>query len=370
MVRAGNALGKTAVTLPQEKRQPQPPGAVGGKGRRINNPLGGIPFLRKRLSPYGLDKATTEFIVSSAWRESTVKLYSTYLKKWGVFCLTRSVKPLEPSLAQVCRFLRILAQEGLGYGAVNTARCALSVILPKVDGQTVGKHQLIHWLLRSVYALNPPRARYNRFWDVELVFRMLKNWPGNKLLSLKDLTLKLTILLLLVTGHRGQMIVALSLEGLVWDGEEVVFRLNKLTKSNRTGDSLSTVVLSTYNNCPRICVVRALKAYIVRTKVIRISKQLLVSFIRPHGPISRDTLARWTMQTLNRAGIDTNRYGAHSTRGAAASGAKALGISVKAILKHAGWKTERAFAKHYNKNIEKSDNVAKRLLDRAVAGPR
>ena len=321
------------------------------------------------MLPYGLDKATTEFIVASAWRESTVRLYATYLRKWGVYCLTRSVKPLEPSLAQVCRFLRVLAQEGLGFGAVNTARCALSVILPKIDGQTVGKHQLVHWLLRSVYALNPPRARYSGFWDVTRVFAMLKNWPANKWLSLKDLTHKLIILLLLVTGHRGQTIIALSLKGLVLEGEEAIFRLTKLTKSNRTGDCLSTIILHTYNNCPRICVVRALKMYVRRTKALRLSEQLLVSFIRPHGPISRDTLARWTVQTLDRAGVNTNIYGAHSTRGAVASGAKALGISVKAILKHAGWKTERAFAKHYNKKIEKYDIVAKRLLDKTGPGP-
>ena len=319
--------------------------------------------------PYGLDKVTTEFIVSSAWREGTVKLYATYLKKWGLFCLTKSVKPLEPSLAQVCKFLRMLAQEGLGYGAINTARCALSVILPKIDGQTVGKHQLVHWLLRSVYALNPPRARYARFWDVTRVFAMLKNWPGNKNLSLKDLTLKLIILLLLVTGHRGQTIIALSLDGLLLEDEEVVFSLNKLIKSNRTGDCLSTIVLQPYNKCPRICVIRALRAYIWRTKDLRLSKQLLISFIRPHGPVSRDTLARWTVQTLKRAGINTDTYSAHSTRGAAASGAKALGVSVKAILKHAGWKTERAFAKHYNKRIEKKVGIARRLLDGVGSGP-
>ena len=44
------------------------------------------------------------------------------------------------------------------------------------------------------------------------------------------------------------------------------------------------------------------------------------------------------------------------------SKARLLDISVKAILKHAGWKTERSFALHYNKKIEKKKKIAKTLL--------
>ena len=43
----------------------------------------------------------------------------------------------------------------MGYAAINPARCALSVILPHIDGQTVGKHQLVHWFIHSVYERNP-----------------------------------------------------------------------------------------------------------------------------------------------------------------------------------------------------------------------
>ena len=47
-----------------------------------------------------------------------------------------------PSLAQVLRFLRTLEEEGLGFGAINTACSALSIVLPRVERQTVGKHYL------------------------------------------------------------------------------------------------------------------------------------------------------------------------------------------------------------------------------------
>ena len=83
---------------------------------------------------------------------------------------------LTPSLAQVLRFIRTLEDEGLGFGAVNTACSALSVVLlPRVDGQTVGKHYLVHWFLKSVYERNPPKPKYSRFRDVSLVFKLVQN---------------------------------------------------------------------------------------------------------------------------------------------------------------------------------------------------
>ena len=305
-----------------------------------------------------------ERLVSSAWRKGTVKLYANYLRKWGLFCLIKSVKPMNPDMAQVLKFLRTLEDEGLGYGAINTARCALSIILPRINGETVGKHQIIHWFMKSVYERNPPKPRYNRFWDVSLVFNLLKSWPDNKYLSQRDLGFKVAILLLLVTGHRGQTIVALSLEKAEIDKKEIRFELTTLLKSNRTGDPLSTVTVACFREVKKLCVVSAIRAYLAKTEKCRWTNQLLISFVKPFGPISRDTLARWTLRMLTSAGVDTDRYSAHSTRGAVASGARQLGISVKSILAHAGWKTARSFATHYHKKVEKPTKVAKRLLQK------
>ena len=54
---------------------------------------------------------------------------------------------------------------------------------------------------------------------------MLRNWPGNRNLNLKELMLKLAILFLLVLG---QTIVSHSLKGMVEGEKEVTFNLSKL----------------------------------------------------------------------------------------------------------------------------------------------
>ena len=51
------------------------------------------------------------------------------------------------------------------------------------------------------------------------------------------------------------------------------------------------------------------------------------------------------------SGIDIQTYSTHSTRSAASSKAKFMGTSLKNI-KYAGWKSEKTFAQHYDKQIE------------------
>ena len=64
-----------------------------------------------------------------------------------------------------------------------------------------------------------------------------------------------------------------------------------------------------------------IKEYLRRTKVFRDGHtQLLLSYLKPHLPISKDILARWIRDVLHKAGVDT-QFGAHrrSARSAAAA---------------------------------------------------
>ena len=319
--------------------------------------------MAKKLEKLGFDKQTI-LLALDAWRPSTKKLYTTYLRKWALFCVRFGVSIMRPSLPQACRFLRLLHQEGLGYGAVNAARSALATILPDFNGSSFGKHPIVCMIIKGVYERKPPAPKYVSFWDVNKVLNMLKSWGKNSQLSLKLLTFKLVILMLLVTSQRGQTVWALSLDGLEIN-EEAVFKLRTLLKHNRQGDSLQALVLKPFPECSRLCVVKTLKMYLKKTEEVRRGEtSLLLSFVSPYKPIARDTLSRWVLRTLNMAGIDTDRFKSHSTRGASVSAAKRLGISVNMILKHAGWRKEDSFAKYYDKDIERdTTNVGNELLN-------
>ena len=131
----------TPLTIQEEEREPQTVRKSGQSGTHAQGPIGGLPILGKELLRKGFDKETVG-LITDAWRPSTKKTYSCYLRKWSTYCLVRGIDPVKPTLPQACRFLRILSGEGLDYGGLNAARCALSTILPPFEGISFGNHPL------------------------------------------------------------------------------------------------------------------------------------------------------------------------------------------------------------------------------------
>ena len=103
-----------------------------------------------------------------------------------------------------------------------------------------------------------------------------------------------------------------------------------------------------------LCVVKCLKEYEHRTLGFRPldpsqPNKLLLSYIRPHKPISSASLSRWLKDLISRAGIDTSIFKAHSVRGASSSAAYEMGVSLQDILDLADWSTGSTFRRFYYK---------------------
>lgn len=303
-------------------------------------------------------------MVQYSWRESTRKVYSSYINKWTGFCEENKVDELEPEPTDVTDFLVDLIDVGSKYNTVNIARCSLSAVLPRVAEQTIGKDEMIGRIVKAANNLNPSEPRYTKFWDVGLVFQMFRSWGENKTLSRLQLTQKTTVLLLLLTAQRGQTIWRLNVSGLEITEEKMFFKLKHLLKHNRPGDPLDTIVVPAYTHEPLLCPIQTVTDYLARTRTVRKGiDQLLLITRGPFTPAARDTVSSWTKQTLAQAGIDTEYYKAHSTRGATTSKATALGIDINILLKQASWKTEETYGRFYNKKIEKvEDSLAHTVL--------
>ncbi|GFN81279.1 tyrosine recombinase xerc [Plakobranchus ocellatus] len=132
---------------------------------------------------------------------------------------------------------------------------------------------------------------------------------------------------------------------------KAIFHIAPLLKTNSPKNPISTITLRAYREDRRICVFTCLKLYLKRTKHLRSTTQLFISNYSPQSAVTKDTFARWIKSMLNKAGIDTNVYKAHSTR-AAASSAAARSIDIAQVLKTAGWSREQTFAKFYNKRYK------------------
>ena len=102
--------------------------------------------------------------------------------------------------------------------------------------------------------------------------------------------------------------------------------------------------LRAYSEDPQLCVVTFIQEYVKHTSVLRKgSTQLLLSYFKPHEPVSAETIGRWLKAVLKNAGVDTKQFGAHNTRSVSVSAAKALNVPIKTILDTAGWTNAQTF---------------------------
>ena len=66
---------------------------------------------------------------------------------------------------------------------------------------------------------------------------------------------------------------------------------------------------------------------------------------------------------MEKAGIDTGIFKAHSVRGAATSAAASVGVTTADILKAADWSSESVFTKFYYKPV-RSDTFGEAVLSK------
>ena len=66
----------------------------------------------------------------------------------------------------------------------------------------IGNHPTVSVLMSGIFNKRPPQPKYPFIWDVETVLDFLRKLPGNDLLSDKLLTLKVSMLLSLLSASR------------------------------------------------------------------------------------------------------------------------------------------------------------------------
>ena len=67
------------------------------------------------------------------------------------------------------------------------------------------------------------------------------------------------------------------------------------------------------------------------------------------------TIGNWLKRVMSASGVDTSVFSAHSTRGAATSKAKGVGVSTVDILKAANWSSESTFRCFYHRPVTTSE---------------
>lgn len=315
-----------------------------------------VSLMRRIYQNRGFSQQATNIILNS-WRDSSHKQYGTYLSKWLLFCSKREINPVCSPINIAVEFLAELYELGLSYSSINTARCALSAVLdyPNSGYCTFGQHADVKRFMKGVFQSRPALPRYNKTWDVKTMLQYLLSMKDTQDLTLKDLTLKLVILVALTTAQRGQSLHLMDTADMIKEKDSLIFMLASAIKQTKPGRPSSelTVKLTAYPHDEKLCVVRTCLTYLDKTKTLRGNEtQLFITHQKPHRKASRDTIRRWIQQIMTYAGIDVTVFKPHSVRSAATSKAKENNACISDIMRAAGWTSATTFAKFYDKPID------------------
>lgn len=293
--------------------------------------------------------------------EGTISQYNVGLRLWWKFCREKRTNMFVASVPLALEFFTRYFNRGSSFSSLNSYRAALSQIF----GPNFSEDFRIKRFFKGLSCLRPPLPKYQKTWDPSVVLNYVRKLSGSNL-GLENLTYKTAILLALTTGQRVQTLASINIQDIETFSNRIEIPIKKRLKTSNINRVQPTLVLPFYVHDVNICPGKTLLLYVERTKDIRgTTNNLFVTFKKPHKPATTQTISRWLKVILNRSGIDTNMFGAHSTRHASTSAASRKGVSYDSIRAAAGWtEKSKTFAVFYKKPIIKEGlSFANAVLD-------
>ena len=254
-----------------------------------------LACFRRSLSDKGLPNEVEE-LLSASWRKGTHKNYDSAWRKWEQWCLNNHVSPISASIKDILSFLATQFHSGHSYRSLNVYRSTISFVHPKIDGYSIGSHPLVCRLLKGVFNKRPPLPKYQMTWSAEVVITYLKSLGPNSSLSLKLLTHKLTVLLVLTTGSKSSDLSLLSVEGCTFVTEGVRCHFSGLAKQARPNHMKPAIEIAKFPDT-LVCPVACLTRYLEETRKFRTQtssgvqpSQLLIGICKRLSPVQACTL--------------------------------------------------------------------------------
>ncbi|CAH1999730.1 unnamed protein product [Acanthoscelides obtectus] len=265
------------------------------------------------------------------------------------------------TIPSVLTFLTLQFNRGCSFSSLNSYRAAISQIL----GPNLSDDFRIKRLFKGLSSLRPPLPKYNKTWDPAIVLDYIKRLSQSPL-NLENLTYKTAMLIALATGQRVQTLASININDIHVFPDKLELVIKKKLKTSNINRTQHVLVLPFYTSDINICPAKSLLSYIEKTKEIRNSTSaLFLTFKKPHRAATTQSISRWLKGVLNRSGVDTDVFSAHSTRHASTSAADRKGVSYDTIRTAAGWtEKSKTFAVFYKKPLlSKELDFANAVLD-------
>ncbi|CAC5412249.1 unnamed protein product [Mytilus coruscus] len=218
--------------------------------------------------------------------------------------------------------------------------------------------------MKGVFTKKPSLPKYSKVWDVNKVLTYFDKIPDNEQLSLLELSQKLAMLFMLLSGQRCQTVHKLELDNVQIEGNTMVAYVSELLKQTKPGVHMKPLVFDRYIINEKLCILRTYEEYVRKTETLRNKEQkVFISTVKPYKPVKKSTIARWVKTVMESSGINIEYFGPHSCRSASTSAALGQGLKLDTIMKKGG-NQQKTFQKFYNKTIitDNESNLAQKIL--------
>ena len=129
--------------------------------------------------------------------------------------------------------------------------------------------------MKGTFELRKPKPNYNSIWDVSVVLKYLGTFTSNEEQTLKNLTLKLVMLLLLVTAQRGQTIHCISLSEMTVSETSCEFQILEHMKISKPGSGTTIVKIEQYTHDKNVWPILVLREYLKTTKSVPVPRDTI-----------------------------------------------------------------------------------------------
>ena len=219
-----------------------PGGAAAPAAHQPAADAGGMARVRQNKQDQGFSPESAE-LFTKRWRGGTRNAYNASWNVWANWCSERDHNPMQAPVATIAQFLTDQHKNDKAYSTINSYRSTISGIHPLVGGGPVGQHPDIKGVMAGIYNENPPQAKYAETWDVDRVLSHMKTWGDNETMHIRDLTVKLTMLIAITTACRAAEIQCLDKTRMTDKGTTIVCNLTRPTKVTKTGQALTHLTL-------------------------------------------------------------------------------------------------------------------------------
>ncbi|KAG1639576.1 hypothetical protein G6F44_007697 [Rhizopus delemar] len=288
----------------------------------------------------GLDEETVNFL-NRKTRQSTQKICDNGWNHWTSWCRQQqpSCDPLDYDIKNLLRFL----QDNKEYSSthLNTLRSSIASVFSIIHSQKqpIADQPLIKdfFTAKRNSEVKIPSEQQLATWDVNILVEYIKmELSPTSGLSLVQLQLKTILLLCIATMWRPRSDIGrLQYHDVILkqDGTTTSILLHARTPKEGQVKSVTLGTIEDENVCP----VRTAHQFILKTATIRqtLPKDqtfflaYLDSTTKHPTSVRPTTVANWIKSAMDKAGIDTNNYQAHSIRAASSTKAVELGHSIK-----------------------------------------